>query len=271
MCDCLFSFFPALIFLLIRFSVCDASSDEDEQLYDNPHLLDSVQSEESPAMAYHRSIVAVGSSLQRVQMRESSAKVFTDCSSRSCLPALLGDEETVGDDWLVDDVPTANGKRRGVRDLARTSKSYLEHKRPRAAPMHHSPPISNDRNLSNYCSVHENSSLSRTASPGGSPGQPNTTDPDLLECQPRVLPSRERNNGGDDIRDGSISLATSGLVSLPGVSGLCFKKSCSSAVPAARVSDDIADDGNVLFSSPQTMRVRVKVVESVFLIPIPDA
>ncbi|XP_076449384.1 tonsoku-like protein [Babylonia areolata] len=95
-----------------------ASSDEGEaDVYRNPQLEDLVASSQSATETYRSSILALGSSTQRAEVRASVSKPARRSQRDASQPALLSEQEMVGDDWLIDDLQPSSRKRRDRSSL----------------------------------------------------------------------------------------------------------------------------------------------------------
>ncbi|KAL8575935.1 hypothetical protein ACOMHN_027333 [Nucella lapillus] len=153
----------------------DSASSEEEDtpaVYNNPRLEHLSASSQSATEAYRTSILALGSSTQRAEVRASVAKPARRRDTHR--PALVSEQEMVGDDWLIDDLQSASRKRRERGTLggmlsSDSVRSVREHKRARLTTKHKSSVIKSDCNDIIWTSETEDSNQQNRSrlSPGG--------------------------------------------------------------------------------------------------------
>ena len=99
--------------------VSSVSSEEEEEVYQNPQLEDIVASSQTATEAYRSSILALGSSTQRAVARAAITRPSPSSQTQHQVhkPALIDEREMVGDDWLIDDVQPPSRKRRDRSNL----------------------------------------------------------------------------------------------------------------------------------------------------------
>ena len=95
----------------LRQSGIVSSDDDEEEVYHNPQLEELTFSSQTATETYRNSIRALGSSTQRAAVTKPSV-TSSRTKNNSPRPALIEEQEMVGDDWLVDDLKPSSRKRR---------------------------------------------------------------------------------------------------------------------------------------------------------------
>ena len=268
-----------------------ASSEEEEEAYQNPQLEVIAAAAQTATEAYRTSILALGSSAQRAMARSApgpspSPSPSPHARRQAHRPALIDEREVVGDDWLVQDVQPPSRKRRELGSLggilsSDTVRPPRERKRARlsTAERRHLGPDAHAFRASEAEGVSRESLDRRSAVPpphveptggtdhvSGSGSESSGQEDDSL---PVLTHGVRRADTGERVTDSARSTEAP----TAGEGQGRFMDMGVGAVPERRpCADTLRQCGPFLAPTPVGLaRVKVKIEGSVFLIPLPAA